>query len=335
MVFVADDLGAWLVALLSERGRRRLTTLVLGSDQERALIQAAAAAVRLTAGQLCPDGDGQADHLAMVISEVFSPPRPDASLHGQTTLLVAMHEAVTGQLAVLNDPDLTGTEQSSAAALGIPASVLAQSLTGHLLDEIVTRGSRGGPLFPLASQLNDDMTHLQGQQIQGELRQLGNEILSALARKDGVRSNVAPTTGLVWLPPRSRLVGREDLLAELHACLTATGAHKPHVVALYGLAGVGRTSVAIEYAHRHRETAGLAWQLSADNDAVLAAEFARLAAALGVAGGILHERDPVASVHAALAASPTPWLLIFDNVARPGIGPGILAFCREWQSADH
>jgi hypothetical protein len=45
VVFVADDLGAWLVFVLAEAGRKKLTTLVLGSDQERALRQAAAATV--------------------------------------------------------------------------------------------------------------------------------------------------------------------------------------------------------------------------------------------------------------------------------------------------
>jgi hypothetical protein len=34
MVFVADDLGAWLVGLLADAGRKKLTTLVLGTDQE-------------------------------------------------------------------------------------------------------------------------------------------------------------------------------------------------------------------------------------------------------------------------------------------------------------
>ena len=37
MVFVADDLGAWLVGLLADAGRRKLTTLVLGTDQQRAI----------------------------------------------------------------------------------------------------------------------------------------------------------------------------------------------------------------------------------------------------------------------------------------------------------
>jgi hypothetical protein len=48
MVFVADDLGAWLTGLLANAGRRKLTTFVLGTDQERALRSAATAAVEDT-----------------------------------------------------------------------------------------------------------------------------------------------------------------------------------------------------------------------------------------------------------------------------------------------
>lgn len=33
MVFVADDLGAWLVFILAEAGRKKLTTLVFGDEQ--------------------------------------------------------------------------------------------------------------------------------------------------------------------------------------------------------------------------------------------------------------------------------------------------------------
>jgi Integrase core domain len=49
MVFAADDRGAWLAGLLADAGRKKLTTLVLGSEQERALRQAATAAIQLTA----------------------------------------------------------------------------------------------------------------------------------------------------------------------------------------------------------------------------------------------------------------------------------------------
>ena len=55
MVVVADDLAARLVSLLADAGRTKLTTWVLGSEQERALRQAATA-IQLTATQFASDG---------------------------------------------------------------------------------------------------------------------------------------------------------------------------------------------------------------------------------------------------------------------------------------
>jgi hypothetical protein len=37
VVFVVDDLTAWLVGLLADAGRKKLAELVLGNAQERAL----------------------------------------------------------------------------------------------------------------------------------------------------------------------------------------------------------------------------------------------------------------------------------------------------------
>ena len=121
------------------------------------------------------------------------------------------------------------------------------------------------------------------------------------------------------------LAGREELLAELEARLAGGDGAGPRVVALFGLGGAGKTSLAVEYAHRHLDGAGVCWQLPAEDPAVLAAGFGELAAQLGAEG-----RDPVAAVHGMLAASLAPWLLIFDNapdrasVARfvPPGGPG-------------
>ena len=94
MVFVADDLGAWLVAALADAGRRRLTTWVLGSDQERALRQAAAAAVELTGLEIRPGGGEQADQVALVINQVFSEPIPDVPLAEQATVLEALQAGI-------------------------------------------------------------------------------------------------------------------------------------------------------------------------------------------------------------------------------------------------
>ena len=59
----------------------------------------------------------------------------------------------------------------------------------------------------------------------------------------------------------------------------------PRVVALCGLGGAGKTSVAVEYAHRHLAEVGVCWQFPAEDPAVLAAEFARAGRPAGGAGG--------------------------------------------------
>ena len=142
MVFVADDLTAWLIGLLADAGRKKLTTLVLGTAQERALRSAATAAVRLTAERLRPDDDEHAEHMAMVISQVFSDPVPAARLSGHETVLETLQAGIAGQLAVLDDASLTGTAKSSADVLEVPGSVLAEELTGSLFWEIVARGAQ-------------------------------------------------------------------------------------------------------------------------------------------------------------------------------------------------
>ena len=311
MVFVADDLGAWLVALLADAGRKKLTTFMLGSDQERALRQAATAAIQLTAAQLDSSGGERAGQVAMVVSEVFREPAPDAALAGQATLLQALQAGIAETLAVLDDAALTGTEQSSAELLGVSGSVLAETLASHLVREIMVRGSRGGPLAPLADQLNHDVTHLQGQRVEGMLAQLAGQVM-ALARAGSTTVMLSQPVRL--LPRPAFLVGREELLADLHVRLSGADDAGPRIVVLAGLGGTGKTSVAVEYAHRNLTEVGIAWQLAAENPTVLAAGFGELAAQIG-ARDVPDNRDPVASVHAVLAAFAGEWLLVFDNAS--------------------
>jgi hypothetical protein len=75
----------------------------------------------------------------------------------------------------------------------------------------------------------------------------------------------------------SPLVGREDLLAELDTRLTDGDNPTPRQVALCGLGGAGKTSVALAYAHRHLAEVGVAWQFPAEDATVLPAGFAELA----------------------------------------------------------
>ena len=134
----------------------------------------------------------------------------------------------------------------------------------------------------------------------------------------------------VRLAPRPPvLAGRKELLAVVDARLSAGDDHGPRIVALCGLGGAGKTSVAVEYAYRHLDQVGVAWQFAAEDATVLAAGFGELAAQLG-ARGLADARDPVASVGTVLARFPVPWLLMFDNAADmasvagflPPAGPG-------------
>jgi hypothetical protein len=115
----------------------------------------------------------------------------------------------------------------------------------------------------------------------------------------------------VSLPPRpATLVGRENLLSDVQSLLTEGSA--PRVVVLTGMGGVGKTSTAAEYAHRHLAEVSVAWQIPAEDPTVLTQDMTELAAQLG-GRDVIDPRDPVASVHAVLAAWPTEWVLIFDN----------------------
>jgi hypothetical protein len=117
----------------------------------------------------------------------------------------------------LESRELTGIGQSSAEVLEIPAGVLAPRLTGHLLDQIVARGARGGPLFPLAAQLNADLARLQGQQTQDVLRKLGADILDAIGRISQPPLAAVPVA-LSQLPPLAPgFTGRDEDIAQRSA----------------------------------------------------------------------------------------------------------------------
>ena len=107
----------------------------------------------------------------------------------------------------------------------------------------------------------------------------------------------------------------------------------PRIVVLCGLGGAGKTSVAVEYAHRHLAEVGVAWQFAAEDPAVLAAGFGELAAQLGA-------RDlstPGTRWRRCTRCSP-PTGRVAAGVrqrAGPGIGAGVPAASRARAGADH
>jgi Domain of unknown function (DUF4062)/Tetratricopeptide repeat len=125
------------------------------------------------------------------------------------------------------------------------------------------------------------------------------------------------------LPQRPEfLFGRKELLAELHARLTDRHGGRSGIVALCGPGGAGKTSVAVEYAHRHLAECGVVWQLPAEEPAALAAGLSELAGQLDGRTGP-NAGEPRARMHAALAGRDD-WLLIFDNAPGPVDIDGLL-----------
>jgi hypothetical protein len=254
VVFVADDLGAWLVGLLADAGRKKLTALVLGSDQERALRKAATAAVQETAAQMSPSAE-QAGQLAMVISEVFREPVPDAPLPRSATLLEGLQAAIARQLAVLDDAGVTGTGQSSADVLGVPGAVLAEKLTDCLMREIMFRGSGGGPLTPLADQLNHDLTHRMLNRLAGESQDAPAQAGSAIAvqvgeadpRRLGVHAAISVPGVPDEVPPEYVPRDIDDSEFGIRARV-ASAAERGGFVLLVGGSSVGKTRCALEAA---------------------------------------------------------------------------------------
>ena len=289
-------LASWLFDQLASDSSKRLKELVFGSDLERALSRAAASAIQRTAGEMQPDGAAAAADLARVIDHVFGGNVPSIFSPERSTLLESICDGVAKQVSVLADPDMTGTGQSWAELNGMPTDRLAARLAGHLVQEIMSQGTFGGPLVPLADHLNHELTRLQ---LAGLADQVTQRVIEALDRRDDTVVRPAAVTAFRSLPgDLASFTGRRLELERLEqVCRQQAGGNSPmRIVAIDGMAGVGKTAFALHAAHRlasrfpggqwfldlHSHTPG---QRPVKNDDALAA----LLRAAGVAPGDIPE----------------------------------------------
>jgi hypothetical protein len=117
------------------------------------------------------------------------------------------------------------------------------------------------------------------------------------------------------LPPRdATFTGRDDLL-DLVAHTTVDAS----IVALVGLGGTGKSSLALEYGHRSFAAGvyDVVWWVGAESPLTLRTDLAALASALGVEG------DTASNARIATALAELTrrdrWLIIFDDAASPEV----------------
>jgi hypothetical protein len=120
----------------------------------------------------------------------------------------------------------------------------------------------------------------------------------------------------VWnLPARNAsFTGRDSLLVRLRQTLAADS--RVAVQALHGRGGVGKSQLAIEYAHRFAGEYELAWWIPAEDPALIPDQFAALATRIGAAPSGAPSADAVDALLGELRTR-SRWLLVFDNIEDP------------------
>ncbi|WP_030455783.1 NB-ARC domain-containing protein [Herbidospora cretacea] len=145
-------------------------------------------------------------------------------------------------------------------------------------------------------------------------------------------------------PPAAMFLGRRQVLTRLRTTLTTppktpgrppsrppaarpagSAGVEPVVItqaAVYGLGGIGKSELALQYAARHRGAYGLVWWIDADTPAQIQTSLAGLTRAIcagadSVAASAATAQEAADWALAWLAAHPG-WLLVFDNVEDAG-----------------
>ena len=115
-------------------------------------------------------------------------------------------------------------------------------------------------------------------------------------------------------PRNEAFTGREQILTDLRADLLKKGKQ-----ALFGLGGVGKTQIAVEYAYRHRdEYTAVLWCFAGTEQSVRGG-YAAIAALLDLPEKDSQEQAKVTDAVKGWLEQNTGWLLVLDNADDPAM----------------
>ena len=201
-------------------------------------------------------------------------------------------------------PRLVFLLDKSAADVGIPLDAVIDLEFGTR-QEAFRRRVQGSGLVTQSFASPDQL----GKLVERSLRELA-------AARD-VPGPLPPGSVLrVWNIPARNLgfTGRDGMLTAVRDRLVA--GDRAVVQALQGMGGVGKTQLAMEYAHRFADAYDVAWWVNAGQAGLIGDQFAALGAALGsVQPGA--DTEVVRAAVLADLRQRGRWLLVFDNAENP------------------
>lgn len=152
--------------------------------------------------------------------------------------------------------------------------------------------------------------------IPGPLRRLPPKQKSSV-KTPTAKPRQASAPSMPWNVPHQRndaFTGREEILTQLHADLEKKGKQ-----ALYGLGGVGKTQIAVEYAYRHREEYTAVLWTFADSEQSVRGGFSAIAKLLDLPEKDSAEQAKVIDAVKSWLEQNQGWLLVLDNADDPAL----------------
>src|SRR5713226_9284923 len=133
-----------------------------------------------------------------------------------------------------------------------------------------------------------------------------------------LRAALLDPSPTIWHVPYTQnplFTGREDTLRRLGELFQPRGsAALIPPLALSGLGGIGKTSIAVEYAYRHRQEYTAVLWLQADSWDILSSEAVKLAQALHLPERADQDQTRIIEAVRRWLKEHQRWLLILDNV---------------------
>jgi Domain of unknown function (DUF4062)/Tetratricopeptide repeat len=212
-----------------------------------------------------------------------------------------------GSLAPGEDVSFTELEFRAASLAGMPRLVF-------LLDDIACSPDLSdadrGPVGRFRQRLRDAGLIVRSFTSAASLEL---EVFHALSE----RANTAVPQ--IWNVPNRNadFTGRDTILERLHDGLTGDGTAVVLARAVYGLGGVGKTQVALEYAHRFKADYRLLWWIDAEQPLEITLALAELAGQMGLPIGDNAADAATAALEQLRRDVTGRWLLIFDNAEDP------------------